>query len=291
MKIVELIHRTARRARTGDFTQLNLAEKGDVMQAVNAAMQKVYNVLPMYFKTMTVGFLLPAPLTVSVQVTNGSKELGADAFSASQLGSTVVIPGDSAWNQVADTNLLQNPYMGETGTVDATVYGDAVFSERYPFDRIMGNPQFADQTQMPLIRRTVQNATVPYLGLTPSIGQPSIWWVQPNGNAQGGLPVLFLRLFPLPAQAYAITVPLAFWPMRVTLEDYQANAVIPVPDQFLDACLVPLAVRALMDTPAFQTRGDEQTLKESALEADQFLKLQPGQVGSPSNRIGTPVGF
>jgi hypothetical protein len=293
MRLVELIHRTARRARTGDFTQLELAEKGDVLQSVNAAMQKVYNVLPLYFKTMTVGFALPAPVTVSLQVTNGSKQLGATVFSTAQLGSTVVITGDSGWNQVEGPDLLQNPYMGATGTVSAIVYGDSVFSDRYPFDRIMGSPQFTDQSQLPLIRRTIQNANVPYLGMTPSIGRPSMWWVQPFGNSQGRLPLLFLRLFPLPDQAYAINVPLAFWPTRLTLDDYQANAIIPVPDQFLDVCLVPLAIRALMDTPAFLTRGgsDEQSLKESAAEADNFLKLQPGQVAAPSNRIGTPIGY
>ena len=291
MMLVELIHRVARRARGGDFTKLELAEQGDVLQAVNAAMQKVYLALPIYFKQMTVGFLLPAPATVTISAINGSTSLNNAPFTLAQVGNTVIIDGDTAWNQITSVNTLQNPYMGPTGTVKGIVYGDSVYSDRYPFDRIVGNPKFADQSQLPLLRREMSNLTVPYLAMTPSFGAPNVWWVQPFGNSQGNEPLLFLRFFPLPDTAYAINVALAYWPQRVTIADYISNVIIPVPDQFLDAVLVPLAIRALMDTPAFASRNDEQTLKESAAEADQFLRLQPGQVGSPSNSIGTPQGF
>lgn len=294
MRIIELIHRTARRARGGDFTQLSLTEKGDVMQAANAALQTVYNILPVYFKQMTVGLLLPAPQTASPICRANSAQLDNAAFTTAMIGRTVIIDGDPAWNQVVATDTLQNPYMGSAGAQTATVYGDAVYSDRYPFDRIIGAPRFADQTQLALISRTLMSANTPYAGnLSPSFGRPFLWDVQPFGNSQGNNPLLFLRFFPLPDIAYSICVDLAFWPQRLTMTEYESNAVLPVPDQFLDACLVPLAVRELMTTPVFETRGpaNDRLLLDAATRAENFLALQPGQVGAPANRVLTPVGF
>jgi len=291
MKLVELIHRTARRARTGDFTKLDAAEFGDVMQAVNTALQKTYNYLPIYFKQMTVGFKLPAPVSVSCQVTNDSVTLGNSPFTAAQLGCTVILDGDSAWNQVAGLNSLLNPYNGTTGTVTGTLYGDVFSSSRYPLDRIVGNPRFSDQSQLPIMRREVWNITAPYYSQTPSTGLPRNWWPDPFGNSQGRAPTVFLRFFPLPDQAYIMDVSLAYWPMRLTLDDYQANADIPVPEQFLETALLPLAIRALMSTPAYEKKGDEDDLRQQAVEAEIFLRQQPGQIGAPSNQVLTPIGF
>jgi hypothetical protein len=292
MQIVELIHRTARRARTGDFTKLSLAEMGDVLQAINTALQEVYNVLPIYFKQMTAGFVLPAPTIVTIGVTNQSTQLTNVPFNLTQFGQTVIIDGDPAWNQITDADKLLNPYMGPTGTVQGTIYGDALYNERYPFDRVVGNPKFADQSQLAIVRREMMNAGAPYIGnLAPSFGRPSNWWTQPFGNSQGNEPLVIIKFFPFPDQAYSVNVDLAFWPKRILLDDYLSNVVIPVPDQFLEPCLIPLAHRALMTTPAYESRGDESLLLDAALRADQFLKLQPGQIGAPANKVLTPIGF
>ena len=293
MKLTELISRVGRRARGGDFTVLELAEKADVMQSCNTALQTVFNLLPIYFKQMTVGFLLPAPVTVDCAITQYATTLDNAPFTEDQIGHTVIIAGDGNWNQVVAVDKILNPYMGATGDpIQATVYGDSIFSERYPLDRIVGNPRFADQTQLAIIRREMANADSPFYGnLSPSVGQPTQWWTQPNSVAQGENPYLFIRFFPLPDQAYAINVPIAYWPHRLTLDDFVSNSEISVPDQFLDACLIPLAVRELMTTRVFESRGDESLIMDAAQRAETFLKLQVGQVGSPANKVFTPIGF
>lgn len=294
MRIVELIHRVARRARTGDFTQLNLAEKGDVLQSANGALQEVYQLLPIYFKQMTLGFLLPGPADVSCQCTQYSTALGNSPFTESQIGNTVIIEGDEAWNQIVGVNELQNPYMGTTGTQTATVYGDSIFSTRYPLDRIVNNPRFADQSQLAIVRRDLMNASAPYYGnLSPSFGRPNQWCVQPGGNSQRVDHTIYIRFFPLPDEAYSITVDIAYWPQRILLEDYVfSNIELTVPDQFLETCLVPLALRNLMTTPAFASNGPNDALiLDAAIRAEAFLRNQVGQVGAPSNCVLTPIGF
>jgi len=294
MTTVQLLSRIARRGRTGDFTRLSIAEKVDLIQAANTGLNQVYGALPTYFKTLPEGFLLPAPQAITLAVTQYSNQLSSDVFTTTQFGRTVVLDGDPAWNMIIGTDRLLNPYMGETGTVNGTIYGDAVYSERYPFDRIVGNPRFANQQAGFLFG---EGEIVPAFGGTlwpfeQNIGRPAIWWTQPLGNSQGNEPLLVLRFAPAPSQAYSVTVPIAYWAKRLTLNDYTTASTIPVPDQFLETALLPLAVRALMDTPIWVSRSkeDDVRVEEGATAALVFLRAQPAQQ-SPSNKIFCPIGF
>jgi len=294
MTTIQLLSRIGRRARAGDFTKLSMAEQIDLVQAANAALNQVYNALPTFFKTLPEGFLLPAPQAVTLAVTNNSNLLSSDVFTPAQFGRTVVLDGDPAWNMIIATDRVLNPYLGETGTVNGTIYGDAVYSERYPFDRIVGNPKFANQQAGFLFG---QGEIVPAFGGTlwpweQNVGRPAVWWTQPLGNSQGNEPLLVLRFAPAPDRAYSVTVPIAYWAKRLTLNDYITASTIPVPDQFIETALMPLAFRALMDTLVWASRSkeDDNTVKESALAATVFLRSQPAQQ-SPNNRVYSPVGF
>lgn len=293
MTTVEFFHRIGRRARTGDFTKLNLSERTDLANTANAAIQIVYNALPTYFKELTEGFLLPAPRVVSAPVTADSASLGSDVFTNAEIGRTVILDGDQNWNQVLAPNRLQMPYLGATGTVAGTVYGDAVYSERYPFDRILADPKFASNGFAPIFpvvfNRTNEQPWWPF-GLN-TVGLPQAWWTQLMGNSQGNEPLLVLKFAPLPDRDYAIKVRMSYCPKRLTMADYNAATVIPVPDQFIESALIPIAYRELMSTPIWASMKDEERVERRAQEAIQYCRDQLGQVAAPSNRIGTPIGY
>lgn len=296
MTTIELFERVGRRARGGDFTKLSASEKRDVLQSINRGLQQIYDKLPIYFKELTEGFVLPAAVTVSIPVTQYSATIGSSAFTDDQLGRTIVIDGDPAWNQVVGSNALLSPYMGITGTVNATIYGDAFYSKRFPFDRILGNPKFNDTTFAPLLRTEMNRASVDGVSnmtlFAHSVGLPRIWWTQPLGNSQGNEPLVVLKFLPVPDQAYSMSIRAAYWPKRLTLADYDSAAIQPVPDQFIESALIPLSVQALRDTPVFEVTGaDPKRLDESAAQAAQFLDNQPKQPFAPFNRIGTPWGY
>ena len=398
MTITQLVHRLARRAKGGgDFTKLGLTEQMDVLEAANSALQQVYNILPIYFKEMTVGFTLPAPVALTnVGVTNGSQNITGLSLTADQIGRTIILDGDDSINQIIvantpspapsptgqsfdsglvtllngaasavvsfnqgfsgvpaiqtqillpdgtsagifcwpdystltansvtvqfgaatpasgyilswiatgkplttsqvtqapGTNMLMTAYNGPTGTVNGTIYGDSIYSTRLPFDRIIGNPDFSDQTSWPMLPRTMMRNDFPFLGMIPSVGRPQFWWVQPLGNSQGQSPLLVLRFWPMPDQVYPVKVRMGFWPLRLALADLDLAVTIPVPDQFIDAALVPIGLRALMISPIYENHADDKTVLDAAARGDAFLANQPGQVGSPQNRIFTPVGF
>lgn len=293
MTTAQLFQRVGRRAGDGDFTKLGLTEQGDVMEACSAAMQRVYHALPQYFKEMPEGFALPAPATVTLAVVQYTNALSSDVFDTSQIGRSIALAGDPQWNQIIGTDKLLNPYMGPTGTVSGTVYGDAIFSQRYPFERIVGNPQFADQSFSPLwSRQILPISTSPSRWLyQKTTGIPQYWWVDYLGNSQGMQPIVVLRFLPAPDRAYAINVRMSYWAKRFTIQDYITASTIPVPDQFLDAALIPMAIGELMTKPSFKPNNDNDLLLGQVASAIQFLKEQMSSGATPNNRVFTPIGF
>lgn len=292
---IELCRRIGRRARGGDFTKLSMDGQMDILEAANAALQRLYNALPTYFKEQAQGFVLPAPLAVSgISVTQFSKSVTGITFTSAQFGMTIVLDGDQGWNQIIGESELLNPYMGDTGTVAGTIYGNAIHSDTFPLDRIIGNPQFANQNLFPVA--TFVMAATNGSGVSPwmwqqQVGLPCVWWPQVFGNSQGNKPIMVLRFAPAPQQAYAVNVRIGFWPKRLTLADYEANSQLPVPDQFVDKSFLPMAIQEFMSSPEFQSNNDGALLEARGNAGEAFAKLQLGQIGSPSNRVFTPLGF
>ena len=292
MTLVELFHRAGRRTRTGDFTQLSMSEQSDVLQAINSGLQKVYNLLPPFYKELTEGFVLPPPRVTTIVAAQYSTAVPAATFDPSEIGRSVVLAGDAGWNVVMGTAQLLNPYLGASGTVAATVYGDAVYSLTYPFERIIGNPKFSNQTNGYFFgnQELARQAGGGMWPVTQTVGRPQVWWPMNMGNSQGNNPPIVIKVAPAPDQAYSINVRASYAPKRMLISDYTAATTIPVPDQFIEPGLIPLVRRALMATPVWVTTGDEERIEKRAEEAEEFLKSQPTQQ-APNNRIFTPIGF
>jgi hypothetical protein len=292
---VAFINKICRRARGGDFTKLSMNEQGDALDAGNAALQRLYNALPTYFKEQTQGFVLPAPLAVTgVGVTQFGKTVTGITFTDAQFGQTVVLDGDPGWNQIIGDHELLNPYMGATGSVAGTIYGNAIHSTTFPLDRIIGNPQFANQNLFPVASFTIgaangyASAAWPWFS---QIGLPQFWWPQVFGNSQGNAPIMVLRFAPAPSQAFAVNVRMGFWPKRLTLTDYDDNTDLPVPDQFIETALLPMSWQEFMSSPAWLSRNDEGAVEARGNAGEMFARNQLGQIGAPQNMVGTPAGY
>lgn len=293
MTTIEYLHRIGRHARGGDFTKLSMSEQSDLINAANTALQQSYNLLPAYYKEMTEGFYLPGPQTITVNVTQYSNVVTAATFTDEQIGRSVIIDGDSQWNQVIATDRLMNPYMGPTGTAGAQLYGDAWYSTRFPFDRVIGNPVFTNPSLGILQWNTMSNSggpVAPWL-FQNQVGQPVTWWAQMLGNSEGNEPLMVLRFCPAPNQNYSMRIRTSYWPKRITLANVNQASTLVCPDQFLETVFVPLGLRALMSTPAWEQRNDDNVIIDAADRAEAFAKLQPGQNAAPNNRVGTPRGY
>lgn len=293
MTTVQLFQRIGRRARGNDFTKLGLTEQGDIAEAANSALMQVYNALPPYLREITEGFVLPAPKAITVTATKYSNVVSSDAFDPTWIGRTVILDGDPTWNIIIDTSRVLSPFLGVSGVVSGTVYGDAIYSERYPFDRVIGNPTFSNQTLTPLVNFSLSRSNSAPLNwiFGQSVGMPQGWWPMMMGNSQGSEPLLVLRFAPAPDQDYGINIRMSYWPKRLTMADYDNNTTLTVPDQYWEAAVLPIARRELMSSPIWDTRPDDDKIIERAAEAIQYLKMQVSQVVAPNNRIYTPIGF
>jgi hypothetical protein len=259
----------------------------DLISSANSALQESYNILPDYFKNKPVGFTLAAPATVSLTVVAGSDSVQTSAFTAAQFGRSVIIDGDSQTNQIIGTAKLLNAYQGGTGTATATIYGDSVFTDQYPLDRVLDNPRFTGHDDWPLFHSEGMASEL----VVPEVGLPRYWWAETFGNSQGVTPMLCIKFFPYPSIAYPISMRFSFWAKRLTLSDYDSNTTLPIPDQFIDTALVPLGKRAFMSSPAWEDRKDADLVMAAAQRAEDFLRKQPGQIAVPDNRISTPLGY
>lgn len=294
MTTQQLFHRLARNTRTGDVTKLSLTEQTDLLDSANQAIQELYSLLPTQWKEMTEGFLLPASTTASVTATKHSASFATAVFTDEQIGRSVVLTGDSNWNQIIGTTKLRNQYLGETGTVTATIYGDAVHTDKYPFDRIIGNPKYPASSPITMTNRELQPINNPDGGtwlLTESVGLPEYWWVQLMGQAQGESPMLVLRVSPAPSAAVTISVRMSFCPKRLTLDDYEDASTLVVAEQFIETALIPLATQALTMLPVWDTRRDTRRVDEAAERARIFIRRQVPNFSSMTNRIFTPIGY
>lgn len=297
MTTIQILHRIARHARTGDFTRLSLPERMDCLEALNSALMKGYNALPVVYREQTQGFTLPAPVTLSINATVGSNLVPASTFTQSQIGATVVIPGDANWNQVIGTAELLNPYLGTVSGVQAgcTVYGDSLFTTTYPFDRVIGNPTFSNpSTSTLIIPGELARSEGGWNWLFQNtIGRPQSWWPQYMGNSQGFSPFIVLKFAPLPDTAYAINIRFSFWPIRLLLSDIAAATPLTVPDQFLEKNLIPMARRALLGLPAWQTVSpdDDRRVISDGNAALVDLVNQVADLASPFNRAYCPLGY
>ena len=297
---IQLAARVARRSRTGLYSSLSMTEQEDVIAACNGALQRLFNAMPAYFKEQTQGFLLPAPQIIeNIDIVQYGRTLTGVVLAANQIGQTIVIQGDQGWNQImaidpiAQTVSLLNPFMGPTGTTSATIYGNALYSTDYPFDRIIGNPIFANAALTPLMRTDMIRANgndASWL-FQQSVGQPQSWWTQVFGESQGKTPLVVLRFAPAPDRAYAVNVRLAFWPRLLTLADLQSARPVFVPDQFIHPSLIPMAIQEFMQYPSWLSRKDERQVDQKGKEAEQWAKNQLGQIGVPNNRVYTPIGY
>ena len=296
MTTLQYLQRVARRTRDGDFTRLALTEQMDVLEAANAALMRLYNALPSYLKEQTQGFTLLAPVTLyNVAVTAQSTTLSTGIFNVDQIGCTVLIAGDPAYNQILGTNNLRNPYNGATGTAATlTIYGDALYSTTYPFDRVIGNPRFTDTNASPLIWNEMAKSEGEWNWLFQcQQGRPMTWGTQFLGNSQGNNPMMVLKFAPLPDQNYSIKIRMSFWPLRLLLQDVQGATTLGVPDQFLETSLLPMAIQELMTKPCFKSAGPDidKLLLQQGLDGAAFAQLQVADPAAPLNRNYCPLGY
>lgn len=287
MTTFELASQLARRLKKGNFTALSMAAAMDVVEAMNAGLQECYELLPSWQRKTTLSLALPAPVTVNLSVVNGSVDLadGGSIFTEAQIGRSVLIAGDTSWNEVQSTTKLIDEYQGTTGVKSAVIYGDSVYNDLASFDGFAGHPRFADSRE----ELSLFNARAAELGA--EIGQPRYYWPEPAAAALGTIPAVYLRLFPAPDRAYVLRVDAEFRPAILTYTNIHQASTIPLASQHIHRGLLPLCLERLLTSPEWADASLRNLVIADAQRARDFLSNQRSSAVVPNNRVFTPAGY
>lgn len=287
MTTFELAERLARRLKKGHFTALSMAAAMDVLEAINAGLQECYELLPAWQRKTTVSLTVAAPVSVNLSVVHGSVDLagGGSIFTEAQIGRSVVVAGDTNWNEVQSTTKLLDEYQGETGVKAATIYGDSVYNDLTSFEGFISHPRLADSREelIPFNPRAAERQA--------EIGRPRYYWTEPAAAALGATPPVYLRVFPAPDRAYVLRVDMEFRPAVLRYASLHAASTIPLADQLLHRALIPLCEVRLLRSPEWGDASKNNLVLEDAKSARGFLFNQRPAAAVPANRVFTPAGY
>jgi hypothetical protein len=219
-----------------ELESLGPGDLEDVAMAITAAVQEIAAQGPSEVREAPGYAVLHAPTSISLNVTTGSATVSAvSGWSTWMQGCTVRISGDDQDNELLSSTRLARAYLGATGSVTATVYGDAVTldetvgkviaplwlpnqlplfpaTNRMDFMRLGGYPLVTDSSGLA--------APLPfYLYYRKPVSRPWVWFIDAAYDASLGYTQRRIRFSPMPAQAYSIAYTAAINPPRFTKDD------------------------------------------------------------------------
>ena len=234
----------------------------DALVAVNGAWQEISAAGPASLTEQSCSDVLRPPTQVSVAVTQYSAAVTVTGWQTWMAQCTARVGGDGTDNRFLSSTALLSPYLGTSGTVQATVYGDALaMDSRFlniiePFTAD-GRPLgiAADESQV-LSGSQAQwqdgsdyvTQAVGYLNqkpvATPNVVFPDSVW----DSSKAYLPI-YLRFSPMPDRAYAVRFRAKLKPLVFTTADIGdattvANSTIPA--DWVESILLPVALQKWM---------------------------------------------
>lgn len=256
-----------------------------VLQAINGAFQEITSITgKAWQRKVRRGYVFDAPVAVAVQVTRGSRvadittvESAGDNLS----GRLLAIEGNDArieWQSGKTDNTysvtLTDEWRGTTGTKTATLYGDARMLENDVL-QVCDQVELDERYDLPLVnseRQALHRCRVAAhqydYGFVPSQNRsttPVPW------NGLAGEPVaciaeivqddggftspgrMILTVYPPPATGpNVIRTTVALKGFRVLPTDDLNTLQLPVPHDYAETILIPIAAQRLIASPMFR---------------------------------------
>ncbi|MFT4175014.1 MAG: hypothetical protein QM627_00015 [Luteolibacter sp.] len=287
MKAIALAKRLARDLVNPDLATMSADDRLVLVDAMNAGFQRYHALSPDNTKITTGALFLPGPKTVTLEVEQGSPVFSGYAAALEDLYCTVRVDGDGIDNQmVSDTELL-HPYAGPSGTVNATIYGDAsaLFE---PVIGLASNPRVLESGRLLLqdAAKTVEAKTMTQKPLR----EPWCWWTENNGRVSGPVAPSIFRVDSLPPSALRIQGTFYMGPLRLNITDLTDNdAAVLFREDTLESTLIPLIRGELAASPLWRL---DATRADAIKRATEWVGITDiPQLSVPANRAGTPKGF
>lgn len=303
MTTIQLAQRAMRHLTAADLSALPVDEAAHVMDAINSVLSDYLFSLPAEQRITPVSRVLRAPLQQRIAIVRGAMEFayvagspypaGGYALEMGLVGNTVAVEGDASVNRLDAPGTLLKAFMGESGDVTATFYGDAT-----PMDTLMtsvaGEVIYQSDISGPIRLRPLDMPIhdMHLRGAAIETGTPLYWWTE-NFHRMERIdsPAWHLRVWPLPVTAGTISLKLetAFQPVRMV--DFQSARSIPI-EAAHEGRIVALLHEELLVCPLLRAGTPVEEIKAAALRARHALDRESSRrrSGRP-NRIGTRRGY
>jgi len=261
----------------GDATVTRIASD------INATLQLLWSKIPQWWNTVTVGEILRSPVTITVQVTSGSKTFTATGYQSWMEGCTVTVGGIA--NRIAASGTLLYPWVGGTGETSITVYQDFVkvgethLTVIQPVFLLGYHPLHS----LPGVIRHEMGGDIL------EIGEPTSYAVEVSGRYASGASQRGIRVFPLPQTQYTLSYEVRPSITRI-VKPLDSTKVIPVPFDYAESVFMPLLRKQFATWKHFNAQGMKTILDEQVMQAwDIIRELAP----QPTKRspVGVPKGW
>lgn len=284
MKAVAFQNRLCRDLDITSANDLPADIRQEILDAINGGLQIMHAVAPEVSKEVIASIPLSAPETIHIGVTKGTTEITGYDFSSDQYYGTLRITGDNIDNQPCGTNELLHPYGGETGTVDAVLYGDAApISE--PYDEVIGDLEILETgTKVIHFRQELRQRR---------IGRPTCFQMEANARNRNPLASSVIRFDHLPDRLYRLQGRFSLAPVRINFSDLLTpSADIPLRDELIEVYLLPIS-RSLL-TSCRLWRDKDTKAKAEAAKDEAVRKYEQNTrptLATPRNFVGTKPGY
>lgn len=276
---------------SGDFP----GRSESCIAAVNAAMQFLFSNHAPWTRKGSHGFILHAPTTVSVTATYGNTILGfGSAWQEWFEGCACKVSGSSAENRIRgrddDTGevTLEIPHNGATGSTTVTIYHDSL---TLPFEIgevlapvcIKGASMLSpvqSVTHLPgytvdswedygMERRVTSRLSLPDIAST--AGTPRRYCVGSHQHTPYSVPRFRLRIFPAPSSSALLEARVRYTVPVFSL-DSATNSDLPIPHNYAESILVPVAEKYLTRSPFFRNDSAKQGIEDAYSQAVAMLR-------------------
>lgn len=302
----QLSQRLARNLLVPDQFNLNADVALDVLNAINGGLAMYYRNVPGIYKRTTLSHTVRRPRQVALTFQSQYSRLVAnDTFVVRDQGCTIRFANGSADNIVTGPNSLLDNYLRTDLTVDGTLYSDSVPIQDV-IEHIIGFVRLYTDSQAEATiisrderlrggraysRRGDGEDCIPAFASLNTIGRPQFYYLDPMGASQGAEPEFLLRLAPLPDLDYTIRMEAELATQRLLMSDLTNPREIYVASNAIDDILIPLCEGELITSRWWADKDQKADVKTRQTDALGRIKQLSSDVGPPSHRIGTPVGW
>ena len=283
MNSAQLAQRLVRFTPAKDVALLTVEDAVRFVDIINSGLSAYHQRTPPNYRHASASVTLPAPMTASFGLTNGSQNFTGYTATASQEGSSVVFADKNDPQQIVGTSQFLANWGGSTGTINGTIYGDAI---QLPSG-------VARVVTHPTINGNVLKREDAEIWLSPTaVGKPSAYKLEAVGSIGGAFPPFYLRVHPLPETSYIVSLTVELEPSQLVITDLSAQTTIPVRSSHVASFLLPICEGELAMSELWNSDfAKDGVMKRYENAIIGLGQLESNDMASPANRVKSARGY